>query len=83
MPFVSDAESLELVQPGEGTLDNPAHLAQAGTVSDAASRDQRFDAALPQQAAVLLEVVAPVGIQASGLTAGASPQTPDRRDGVE
>lgn len=82
-PFVADTQSLELVQPGEGALDNPAHLAQARAVSDTASRDQRFDAALPQQAAVLLEVVAPVGVQASGFVAGASPQTPDRRDGVE
>jgi hypothetical protein len=72
-----------VVQPGEGALDHPAHLAQSGAVSDAASRDQRLDAPLPQQAAVLPEVVAPVGIQASGLAAGTSPQPPDRRDGVE
>ena len=71
------------MQPGEGTLDHPADLAQSGTVSDAASRDQRLDAPLPQRAAVLVEVVAPVGIQAPGLAAGTSPQTPDRRDGVE
>lgn len=39
-------------------------------------------APLPQ-AAVLVEVVAPVGIQAPGLAAGTPPETPDRRDGVE
>jgi hypothetical protein len=71
------------VQPGEGALDHPAHLAQSGTVSDAASRNQWLDAPLPQQAAVLVEVVATVGIQVPGLAAGTSPQTPDRRDGVE
>lgn len=70
--LVADAESFELVQPGEGALDHPAHLAQSGAVGDAASCDQRFDAALPQQAAVLVEVVAPVGVQAPGLAAGAS-----------
>lgn len=81
--FVAGTEAFELVQPGEGALGDPAHLAQSGAVGDAASGDQRFDTALPQHAAVLVEVVAPVGIQAPGLTAGTSPQAPDRRDGVE
>lgn len=82
-PSVAGAEAFELVQPGEGALDDPAHLAQSGAVSDAASRDHRLDAALPQQAAVLVEVVATVGMQAPGLAAGTSPQTSNRRDGVE
>lgn len=81
--LVADAESFELVQPGEGALDHSTHLAQAGTVSDAASRDQRHDAPLPPQAAGLVEVVAPVGIQPSGLAAWVSSQAPDRWDGVE
>ncbi|WP_425461275.1 hypothetical protein [Kitasatospora atroaurantiaca] len=38
-PLVAGAESLELVQPGEGTLNNPTHLAQSGTMCDAASGD--------------------------------------------
>lgn len=81
--FVPDAESFELVEPGEGALDDPAHLAQPGAVSDTASGDQRFDTAFPQQAAVLVEVVAPVGIQAPRLTAGPPAQAPDRRHGVK
>ncbi|GGR63570.1 hypothetical protein GCM10015536_78420 [Streptomyces griseomycini] len=81
--FVAGAEPFELVQPGEGALDDPAHLAQSGAVGDAASGNQRFNAAFPQQAAVLVEVVAPVGIQAPGLAAGTSSQTSDWRDGVE
>ncbi len=81
--LVAGAEAFELMQPGEGALDHPAHLAQSGTVGDAASRNQRLDTPLPQQAAVLVEVVAPVGIQAPGLAAGTSPPSPDRRDGVE
>jgi len=55
--LVTGAEPFELVQPGEGALDDPAHLAQSGTVGDAAPRDQRLDAPLPQQAAVLVKVV--------------------------
>ncbi|CUM44063.1 hypothetical protein BN2537_17091 [Streptomyces venezuelae] len=35
-------------QPGEGTLDHPARLAQSGPVGDAASCDQRLDSAFPQ-----------------------------------
>lgn len=81
--LVAGAEPSELVQPGEGALNDPAHLAQAGTVGDAASGDQRLDAPIPQQAAVLVEVVASVGIQTPGLAARTSAQTPDRRDGVE
>lgn len=49
----------------------------------AASGDHRLDAALPQQAAVLVEVVAPVGIQVPRLAARPSSQPPDRRDRVE
>lgn len=81
--LVTGAEPFERVQPGEGALDPLAHPAQPGTVGDAAPRDQRLDAELPLQGAVLVKVVAPVGIQTPGLAAGASPQSPDRRDGVE
>jgi hypothetical protein len=81
--LVADAESFELVQPGEGVLDHPTDLAQAGAMGDAASGDHGFDAALPQQAAVLVEVVAPVGVKPPGLAAGASGQTPDRWDRVQ
>lgn len=81
--FVADAEPLELVQPGEGALDDPAHFSQSGAVCDPASGDHRLDAALPQQTAVLVEVVAPIGIQTTGLVAGTSSQAPNRWDGVQ
>jgi hypothetical protein len=45
--FVAGAESFELVKPGEGTLDHPAHLAHSGTVGDTTSSDQRLDAPFP------------------------------------
>lgn len=73
--LVAGAESFELVQPGEGALDHPAHLAQSGAVDDAAPGDQGFDAALAQQAAVLVEVIAPVGVQTPGFAAG-RPRSP-------
>lgn len=81
--FVAGAEPLELVEPGEGALDHPADLAQSGAVGDAPSGDHGFDAAFPQQAAVLVEVVAPVAVQTPGFAAWPSPSSPDRRDRVE
>ncbi len=71
--LVAGAEPFELVQPGEGPLDHPAHLAQPGTVGGVAAGNHGFDAALPQQAAVLVEVVAPVSVQTPGLAAGTAP----------
>ncbi|GGS95655.1 hypothetical protein GCM10010270_79540 [Streptomyces violaceus] len=59
--FVAGAASLELVQPGEGTFDHPAHFAQSGAVSDAASGNHGLDSPFPQQAPVLVKVVAAVG----------------------
>jgi hypothetical protein len=46
--LVADSEALELVQPGESTLDHPAHLSETGAVWDTAAGDYRLDAALPE-----------------------------------
>lgn len=81
--LVADSESLELVQPGEGTLDYPAHLAETGAVCDTAAGDDRLDAAFPEQAEVLVEVVAPIGVHAPRLAAGTSPPSADWRDRVQ
>lgn len=55
----------ELVEPGEGPLDDPAGLAQAGAVRNASAGDLRGDAAGPEDAAVLVEVIAAVGEQSA------------------
>lgn len=73
--YVAGAEPVELMHPGECALDHRAHLAQSGAMGDAASGDQGFDAALAQQAAVLVKVVAPVGVQTPGVLRGC-PRTP-------
>lgn len=80
--LVAGAEPFELVQQGEVAIDDPAHVAQSG-LGDAASGVQQLDAPLSQQAAVLVEVVATVRIQTSGLAAGPSPGSPTRRNRVE
>ena len=58
---VADEQSLELVEPGEGALDDPAGVAEAGAVVGLAAGDLGFDPALPELAAVLVVVVAAVG----------------------
>ncbi len=52
--FVADEQSLEVVQPGEGALDDPAVSAQSGAVLGLAAGDDRFDAVLADESAVLV-----------------------------
>ncbi|GAA0292525.1 hypothetical protein GCM10009528_06760 [Kineococcus aurantiacus] len=61
--LVPDPQSLELVQPGEAPLDDPAGAPEAGAVDDAAAGDARDDPACAQDAAVDVEVVATLGEQ--------------------
>jgi len=58
---VADEQSLEVVQPGEGTLDDPADTPEARAVLGLASCDLRGDPASAQLAPVLVVVVAAVG----------------------
>lgn len=64
--LVADAESFELVEPGEGPLYHPPGFAQAGAVWCASARDLRRDSPGADEAPVLVEVVAAVGEQPSG-----------------
>ncbi len=57
----ADEQSAAVVEPGEGPFDDPAMPAEPGAVLGLAPRDHRFDAALPDQPAVLVVVVAAVG----------------------
>ena len=58
---VADEEPLELVQPGEGALNDPADAPESGAVAALAACDLRADAAASELAAVLVVVVAAVG----------------------
>jgi len=44
---VADEQPLEVVQPGEGALDDPAGAAEAGAVLGLAASDLRCDPPLP------------------------------------
>lgn len=57
---VADKQSLELVQPGEGTFDDPADAAEAGAVFGLAAGDLGADTAAAELTPVFVVVVAAV-----------------------
>jgi hypothetical protein len=59
----ADEQAAAVVQPGKGALDDPAVAAEPGSVLGLTASDQGLDAALPDEAAVLVVVVAAVGDQ--------------------
>lgn len=76
--FVARPESSEVVQVGEAALDDPALRAEPGAVFDAAAGDGGLDPAGPEQAAVLVVVVAAVGQDEVGLLPRAADLAGDR-----
>ena len=79
----ADQESATAVEPGEGALDDPALLSEAGSMFGLAARDDRLDAALPDEAAVLVVVVAAVGDQRPRTASRAPDPTTHGRHPVE
>jgi hypothetical protein len=75
--LVADAQAFELVEPGEGPLDDPAGLAQAGAVWGATAGDLGSDAASADDAAVFVEVVAAVGEEPLGSAPRSAAQSAD------
>jgi hypothetical protein len=57
---VADEEPLELMQPGEGALDDPADAAERGAVLGLAACDRRRDSAPAELAPVLVVVIPPI-----------------------
>ena len=57
---VADEQSLELVQPGEAALDDPAVAAEPGAVPGLAASDERLDPSPPKFSAVVVGVVAAI-----------------------
>ena len=81
--LVARAQPLERVQPGEPALDHPADLAQPGAMRDATAGDAWGDPSCPQEAAVLVEVVATVGEQLARLASRPPAQAADGWDRVQ
>ena len=80
---VADEQPFELVQPGEGPLDDPAVAAEAGAVAGTAAGDLRGDAAAAELAAVFVVVVAAVGAEPVGPPARPADFAADGRDTVD
>jgi hypothetical protein len=59
----ADEQAAAVVQPGEGALDDPAVAPEHRAVLGLTAGDQGLDAALPDEPAVLVVVVAAVGDQ--------------------
>lgn len=83
VPFVSDDEASELVDPGEGALDDPAVSAETLAALDAAAGDAGRDPAGTQVRAATLEVVALVGVELGGSFAGTASCLADGLDRVD
>jgi len=67
---VADEEAFVVVEPGEGALDDPADSAEPGAVLALSPSDLRFDPAGAQFASVLVVVVAAIGGDSVGPSAG-------------
>ncbi len=79
----ANPQPAEPVQQGEGLLDDPAVHAQARAVLGAAAGDDRGDALLPHPPAVLVVVIAAVGVDLIRPLAWPATAAPHRRDGLD
>ena len=80
---VADEQSLVVVEPGEGALDDPADAAESGAVLGLAARDLGLDPSGTELAAVLVVVVAAVGEEHVGPSAWSANDSGHCRDLVQ
>jgi hypothetical protein len=80
---VADEQSFELMQPGEGALDDPAVATEPGAVLGVAPRDLRCDASLAKLAAASVVVVAAVGGDTIGPPPGPADLSAYRRHAID
>jgi hypothetical protein len=80
---VADEESLVVVEPGEGALDDPADAAEAGAVPALAPSDLGLDASDAELLAVLVVVVAAVGGDPLGPSVWPADLAAYRRDALD
>ena len=66
----AETQAAEPVQQGEALLDHPPIRAQAGAVLDTTTGENRRDVLLADQSAVLVMVIAAVGVDRSGRRRG-------------
>lgn len=81
--FVADCEAAEAVQPGKGSLDDPAMASKLLAGLDAASCDTSLDASSLAGLAASTEVIGFVGMQLGGSASGSASLASDGRDGIQ
>ena len=81
--FVSDGQTAEAIDPGEGAFDDPAVTAEPILALDAAAGDAGFDVALAAVAPTACMIGGLVGVQLLGSPTGPTTLGADRRHGVE
>jgi hypothetical protein len=69
---VADEQPFELVQPGEGSFDDPAVAAEPGAVLGLAASDERLDPSPPKLSAVAVGVIAAVTDELAGSATGSA-----------
>ena len=79
----ADEQASTVVQPGKGALDDPAVAAEPGAVLGLATRDHGLDATVPDEAAVLVVVVAAIGDERPRSVSWAAEAAADGRHAVE
>jgi len=79
----ADPQPTEAVQPGDRSLDHPPENTQARAVFHASFGDDRADAALPQEPAVLVVVVTAIGEQGVGSASGPADDARHGRNPVQ
>lgn len=81
--LVASSQAPQVVEPGEGSLNDPAFFAQPRAVHGAASGDHGLHAPRPELAAVLVVVIAPVGKQPLGASSWTPRPAGDRADTID
>jgi hypothetical protein len=79
----ADEEAAAVVEPGEGALDDPTLTTQPRAVFGLAAGNDRLDAALPDEAPILVVVVAAVRDQRPRAASWAADAIADGRDPIE
>jgi hypothetical protein len=80
---VADEQPLEVVQPGEGALDDPADAAETGAVLGLPAGDLWLDPAATELAPVLVVVVAAIGRDPLGPLSRPTNLAAHRRDPLD
>ena len=79
----ADTQTAEVMQPSVGALDDPTGLAKAAAVRFATSGELGGDTGGVQGSAVLVVVVAAVGLDHGGFGQRSAPLAADRWDGLD